>query len=71
MLYPETKAYLLFYRYILNIYNDALFTKITYFEPEKICEEKDNSVILSLSEDIREVATALNTEIDDVALKEE
>ena len=51
--------------------NYAFSRKITHFDPAKICEEKDNKVILSRFEDIRKVATELNVEIDNVALKKE
>ena len=50
-------------------YNDALFKKITHFDPAKICEEKDYNVLLSRFEDIFEVTTTLNVEINNVALK--
>ena len=52
-------------------YNDALFDKITHCDPAKICKERDYSVMLSSFNDIREVATASNVEIDDVPLKKE
>ena len=49
-------------------YNDALFDKITHFDPAKICKERDYSVTLSSFDDIRKVATASNVEIVDIAL---
>ena len=52
-------------------FNDELFEKITYFDPAKICEENGYSVILSRFEDIREVTTALNVQIDNIAIKKE
>ena len=52
-------------------YNDALFKNITHFDPAKICEKKDYSVVFFCFEDIRKIATALNVEIDNIALKKE